>query len=110
MLDWKEYLVSLKSRVGQMGKLNHDVVRGYMAISQAKTANPKLDDKTRELVSLAAAISLRCDGCIVTHTAEAKKLGATEEEIAEVLGIAIAINAGAALGYSAPTLDAYANL
>ena len=49
MLDWKEYLVSLKSRVGQMGKLNHDVVTGYTPISQAKTANPKLDDKTREL-------------------------------------------------------------
>jgi AhpD family alkylhydroperoxidase len=51
----------------------------------------------RELIALAIAISLRCVGCITTHTAKAKKAGATNEEIAEALGVAISINAGAAL-------------
>ncbi|HWZ69315.1 MAG TPA: carboxymuconolactone decarboxylase family protein, partial [Stellaceae bacterium] len=34
--------------------------------------------------------------------------GATREEIAEALGVATAINAGAAVVYSARVLDAYA--
>jgi AhpD family alkylhydroperoxidase len=50
----------------------------------AKTRHP--DAKTRELIALAVAITLRCDGCITVHTAAAKKLGATKDEIAEALG------------------------
>jgi two-component system OmpR family response regulator len=37
----------------------------------------------------------------------ARKLGASKEEIAEALGVAIDVNAGAALVYSTRTLDAY---
>ena len=36
------------------------------------------------------------------------KQGATKEEIVEALGVAIAVNAGAALVYSARVLNAYA--
>ena len=53
------------------------------------------------------AITLRCDGCIAVHTAAAKKLGASKDEIAEALGVGISVNAGAALVYSTRTLDAF---
>jgi AhpD family alkylhydroperoxidase len=53
------------------------------------------------------AISLRCDGCITVHTEAASKTGATKEEIAEALGVAVSVNAGAALVYSTRTLDAF---
>jgi len=42
------------------------------------------------------------------HTGAAIKAGATKEEVAEALGVAVAMNAGAALVYSARVLDAYA--
>jgi len=45
---------------------------------------------------------------IAVHTAAALKAGATREEIAEALGVAIAINAGAALVYSSRVMDALA--
>jgi Carboxymuconolactone decarboxylase family len=51
---------------------------------------------------------LRCDGCIAAHTDAAHKLGAATEEVAEALGVAISVNAGAAIVYSTRTLDAYA--
>ena len=35
--------------------------------------------------------------------------GATREEVIEALGVAISVNAGAALVYSARTLDAFAS-
>ncbi len=57
---------------------------------------------------MAVAISLRCDGCITVHTDAARKLGATQGELAEALGVAVSVNAGAAIVYSTRALDAYA--
>jgi hypothetical protein len=37
-------------------------------------------------------ISLRCDGCITVDTEAALKNGATKEEIAETLGVAVSVN------------------
>jgi alkylhydroperoxidase/carboxymuconolactone decarboxylase family protein YurZ len=48
-----------------------------------------------------------CDGCITVHTAAARQRGATKEEIAEVLGVAVSVNAGAAVVYSTRALDAF---
>lgn len=67
----------------------------------------QLDAKTRKLISLAVAVTTRCDGCIAFHAAEAKKLGASVEEVSEALGVAINMNTGAALVYSTHVLDAF---
>jgi AhpD family alkylhydroperoxidase len=108
MLDWNSYRQQLIAGVGDLGKLSPDTVRGYAALGGAGAKTNHLDAKTRELIALAVAISLRCDGCITVHTEAARKLGATREEIAEALGVAISVNAGAALVYSTRTLDAFA--
>ncbi|AFT87787.1 carboxymuconolactone decarboxylase family protein [Paraburkholderia phenoliruptrix] len=108
MLNWIEYRKELFGRIGEIGKLSPDTVKGYQALSGAGQKNNLLGAKTRELIALAVAVSLRCDGCITVHTAEALKHGATREEIAEALGVAVAINAGAAMVYSARTMDAVA--
>ena len=107
MLNWNDYRNQILARVGEIGKLSPDTVKGYAALSGAGAKTGHLDAKTRELIALAVAITLRCDGCIAVHTAAAKKLGATKEEIGEALGVGIAVNAGAALVYSTRTLDAF---
>ncbi len=107
MLNWEEYLQQLITEIGEIGRTSPDVVRGYRTLSDAGSKTNKLDGKTRELIALAVAVSLRCDGCITTHTTAAIKQGASKEEIVEALGVAISINAGAALVYSARVLDAY---
>jgi alkylhydroperoxidase AhpD family core domain len=83
-------------------------VKAYQTMSSAGQKADLLGAKTRELISLAVAVTVRCDGCITVHTAEALKHGATREEIAEALGVAVAVNAGAAMVYSARTMDAVA--
>ncbi|HTJ59231.1 MAG TPA: carboxymuconolactone decarboxylase family protein [Devosiaceae bacterium] len=106
MLDWKQYRTELFGRIGELSKAVPETVKGYQALSMAGQKTNFLDPKQRELIALAVAVTLRCDGCIVVHTTEAQKLGATKEEIAEALGVAIAVNAGAALVYSARVMDA----
>jgi AhpD family alkylhydroperoxidase len=79
--------------------------RHFDHASRAASGPPT--SNTRELTAPAVAITLRCDGCIAVHLAAAGKPGATREEIAEALGVGISVNAGAALVYSARTLDAF---
>ena len=107
MLDWNSYRQQLMAGVGGLAKLSPDTVRGYGTLGSAGQKTGHLGAKTRELIALAVAVSLRCDGCIAVHTAEARKAGATQEEIAEALGVAISVNAGAALVYSTRTMDAF---
>jgi AhpD family alkylhydroperoxidase len=107
MLDWNDYRNQILAHIGEIGKLSPDTVKGYAALSGAGAKTGHLDSKTRELIAVAVAITLRCDGCIAVHSAAAKKLGATKEEIAEALGVGITVNAGAALVYATRTVDAY---
>lgn len=107
MLDWNQYRSELLGRVGELHKLTPDAVGGYLMASGAGAKTARLDEKTRQLISIAVAVTTRCDGCISVHTLEALKAGATKEEIAEALGVAIAMNAGAALVYSSRALDAF---
>ena len=106
MLDWKSYRKQLAQKIGEFGKLSPDTIRGYQGLSQAGDKSNVLGAKTRELIALAVAVTRQCDGCIAVHTDAALKHGATREEIAEALGVAIAVNAGAALVFSSRVMDA----
>lgn len=106
MLDWNEYQKQVLTALGEVKRLSPDTLRGYQTLSAANATTSKLGEKTRQLISLAVAITTHCDGCIVIHTDAALKAGATKEEIAEALGVAVSMNAGAALVYATRVLDA----
>ncbi|HLL15279.1 MAG TPA: carboxymuconolactone decarboxylase family protein [Pyrinomonadaceae bacterium] len=59
-----------------------------------------LDPKVQELISIAASLVAKCDGCIDGHMKKALALGATKEEISETICIAAAINAAAMIDLS----------
>jgi AhpD family alkylhydroperoxidase len=94
MLDWNEYQKQIMSELGELKKLSPDTLRGYMTLGSANAQTTKLGEKTRQLISLACAVTTRCDGCITVHTDLALKAGTTKEEIAEALGVAVSMNAG----------------
>lgn len=106
MMDWLKYREQLMGRLGELGKLSPDTMKGYQTLSKAGERTGQLDARTRELIALAVSVTTRCDGCITVHAAEALKHGATREEVAEALGVAVALNAGVAMVYSARVLDA----
>jgi AhpD family alkylhydroperoxidase len=59
----------------------------------------KLDRKTKELVAVACTYMTRCPYCIEGHSGAALKAGATKEELAEVIQIAMALSAGACVAH-----------
>ena len=107
MLNWIEYRDQVSAAVKEISKANPDIVRAYAGLNAANAKSTHIDGKTRELIALAVAITLRCDGCINAYRLRHQGRGATKEEIVDALGVAVMVNAGAAMVYSARTIDAF---
>jgi AhpD family alkylhydroperoxidase len=110
LLDWKSLIHKLGRSMKELSEISPQTMSGYRALHAAGAQSNCLDAKTRELIALAVAVTTRCDGCIANHTKKAIELGTSREEIAEALGVAVAMNAGAALAYSGRVMDAFTEL
>ena len=106
MPDWNQKIADVSACLETLSRHSPDTLRGIAMLGNAGNKTNHLDPKTRELIALAIAVTTRCDGCIALHAAEAKKLGITLEEVSEALGVAVNMNASAALVYSTHVLDA----
>jgi AhpD family alkylhydroperoxidase len=80
---------------------------GFYAMAKAATADGVVDKKTKEFVALAIGVTQRCDGCIGFHAKALKDLGATREEVSEILSMCIYMGGGPALMYAADALRAF---
>jgi AhpD family alkylhydroperoxidase len=78
-----------------------DVYKGFAELSKAALAPGVVDTATKELVAVAIGVVDGCDGCIATHARNAVKAGATPEQAAEVIGVAIMMKGGPATIYGA---------
>ena len=107
MLDWSAYRNQINTAIREISAANPDLVKAYASLHHANAKSAHLDAKTRELIALGVAVTLRCDGCINAHTDAAIAAGATKEEIIDALGVAVMVNAGATMVYSARTIDAF---
>ena len=54
-----------------------------------------LDEKTRELVAIGAAITANCQPCLEYHTAKARESGLTNEDILEAVKVGQQVRRGA---------------
>jgi AhpD family alkylhydroperoxidase len=106
-LDWKAYLDETFAGVAVLGSETPSTVGGYKMLHAAGAETARLDAKTRELICIAVAITTRCDGCIANHVKKAMELGATRAEIADAAGVAVAMNAGAAIAYASRAMQAH---
>lgn len=104
--DWDSYSAGLRERGKELAAMHPELMKGFSALSRGASTTKHLDARTRELIALAVAVTTRCEGCIDAHVRKARAAGASKEEVAEALGVAIALNAGAALTYSLHVLDA----
>ena len=84
-----------------------DTLRGFSAMAQAASKDGVLDKKTKELIALALSVGARCDPCVGYHAQALVQLGATREEVAETLGMAVYMGGGPSLMYAAKTSAAF---
>src|SRR5262249_5474205 len=72
------------------------VWEGFEAMHRAAVADGVLPAKVKELMALAIAVVKHCDGCIAYHAKAAARRGATGEEVAEALSVALLMDGGTA--------------
>jgi AhpD family alkylhydroperoxidase len=84
-----------------------EVWAGFGQLHQAAVADGALSAKVKELMALAVAVAKGCDGCIAYHAKAAARRGATAEEVAEALGVALLMDGGPASVYGPRAWDAY---
>ncbi len=86
--------------------LKKELLESFGAFDSKAFEDGAIPKKTKELIAVACAHITRCPYCIAGHTRRAKKFGATDEEIAEAIFVAVAMNAGASLAHSAIAMKA----
>src|SRR6202046_1508311 len=84
-----------------------DVMAGYGTLHDAAFVEGALDIKTKELPPLSIATTRECDGCIAAHGRNLARLGATAEEGAEMIGVAITMKGGPGPGGGPRALEAF---
>jgi AhpD family alkylhydroperoxidase len=65
-----------------------------------------LSVKTKELIAVAAGHITQCPYCIDTHVKRAKAAGATDEEVAESIFVAMALRAGGSFAHGSVAMHA----
>jgi len=104
------YLTLTQETSAQLAQLRADIpdtLRGFSAMAQAAGKDGVLDKKTKELIALALSVGARCDPCVGYHAQALVKFGATREEVAEALGMAVYMGGGPSLMYAAKASAAF---
>ena len=105
--NYSETAKELGISVGKLRKAIPDTMKGFSAMATAATAEGNLEPKTKELVAIAIAVAVRCDGCIASHAKAAEKSGACRAEVLETLSMAVYMGGGPSVVYAAQALDAF---
>ena len=74
-----------------------DALKAFWAFDKAAMAAGAIPAKYKELMAIAVALTTQCPYCIEIHSNKAREAGASDQEISEVVAVAAALRAGAAI-------------
>jgi AhpD family alkylhydroperoxidase len=93
--------------VGSLREVAPETMKAFAGLATEATASGVLDTRIKELMALAISIAVHCDGCVAYHAKMAHKNGASRDEVAETIALAIYMGGGPAAVYGADGLRAY---
>ena len=105
--DHQGVLDALNPQHRELRRMIPDVYKGFGEMSKAAMAPGSLDTSVKELIALTIGIVHGCDGCIASHARAAARAGATREQAAEAIGVAIMMYGGPATIYGARAYTAF---
>ncbi|WP_223145160.1 carboxymuconolactone decarboxylase family protein [Actinotalea subterranea] len=106
MTRYHDRYTALMAGMSALGGAVPGPMAAFGQLHRSAGADGALDGKTKELIALGIAVTVRCEGCIVCHVQDSLTLGATREEIQEVLGVAVLMGGGPSVVYACEALEA----
>ncbi|NJP05686.1 MAG: carboxymuconolactone decarboxylase family protein [Chloroflexaceae bacterium] len=85
------------SGLGKLGQALPNTMGGMMQMNKGTMSPGALDTKTKSLIEVGIAVTVRCDGCMTMHIKDALNAGATKAEITEAIGVGILMGGGPAV-------------
>ena len=104
---WHQVQEDLRQPAKDLRALIPDVLKSYGALHHAAMADAELSTGTKELIAIAVAVALKCDGCIASHARSAARARVSRAAVAEALGVAILLTGGPGTVYGPRALEAY---
>ena len=105
--SYRELTGDINKNLASFRKESPDVMKAFGELARAATTSGVLNEKTKELIAVAIAVAVRCDGCIGFHVKALVRLGATREELNETLNMCVYLGGGPSLMYAANVLAAF---
>lgn len=110
-MDWKKHLDETSANLSTFRNLRPEAGSGFTAMHRgAMRAEGSMTLRERELVALGIGIASRCVDCIGFHLQAAAKAGATRDDIADTISVAVMMGGGPAYMYGAKALEAWDQL
>ena len=105
--DYRARIAEIDEYAIELRALVPEALAAFGALSKAAQTPGTLDKKTKELLALAIGVAIRCDGCIGYHARGAQRAGASRQDVAETLAVAIQMGGGPSVNYAADALRAF---
>ncbi len=97
--------VDVKTVFKRMRELAPEPYRAWLEFDKKAFAPGALPSKTKELIALGIAHITQCPWCIDAHVKKCTQVGATDQEIGEVIFVAMAMASGAAWSHGGLALQ-----
>lgn len=107
MKDYAAIANEYHAGYGQLAKEIPTTTKAFGELVTNATQDAVLSKKTKELIAFAIAITVRCDGCIASHAKAVCNAGASRQEVAEMIGVAVLMGGGPSTVYGAEALRAF---
>lgn len=107
MSDYHQIIDGLAGPTRDLREAAPEAWAGFGALHKAAVAEGVLPARVKELMALVVAVVKQCDGCIAYHAKAAARRGATAEEVAEALNVALLMDGGPASVYGPRAWQAY---
>lgn len=105
--DWGALLAHVGNSMPRFEKLAPETFKAFTKTLEVNHSITEIDAKTRELIAVAVSAAIHCDGCIAYHVYEAKKAGASAEEVGAAISTAMTIGIGSKFIQGIYVMDAY---
>jgi len=86
--EFMKFRQRMNKKIVEQGTLE---IKRFFALDTKSYKAGALDEKTKELLGLAASMALRCDDCVAYHLIQAKDKGATNAEVFETFTVALVV-------------------
>jgi AhpD family alkylhydroperoxidase len=109
-MDWKTHLDETSANLNGFRKDRPETGHGFTALFRASMQTGAMTVREKELVALGIGISKQCVDCIGFHVQGAVKAGASRDDIADTISVAVMMGGGPAYMYGVKALEAYDQL